>query len=168
VATQTIPRDLGLDLRKLPDLTDSATRKRQCCNCLRPTTPTCSVWRTDWFGSRSGWSSRTGRHKASKGDATTGTDRAPARLKNNQRESNGHAELQLAPDGPLGLSHKCIGPTPRAGLPFAASRKMAMTKDACGYINSHHPTNQPPQLRAKGGRRPDRRRHRAAPPQPTS
>jgi len=28
VATQTIPRDLGLDLRKLPDLTDSATRKR--------------------------------------------------------------------------------------------------------------------------------------------
>ena len=28
MATQTIPRDLGLDLRKLPDLTDSATRKR--------------------------------------------------------------------------------------------------------------------------------------------
>jgi len=28
VATQTIARDLGLDLRKLPDLTDSATRKR--------------------------------------------------------------------------------------------------------------------------------------------
>jgi uncharacterized protein (DUF2384 family) len=28
VATQTISRDLGLDLRKLPDLTDSATRKR--------------------------------------------------------------------------------------------------------------------------------------------
>lgn len=28
MATQTIPRDLGLDLRKLPDLTNSATRKR--------------------------------------------------------------------------------------------------------------------------------------------
>ena len=28
MATQTIARDLGLDLRKLPDLTDSATRKR--------------------------------------------------------------------------------------------------------------------------------------------
>ena len=28
VATQTTLRDVGLDLRKLPDLTDSATRKR--------------------------------------------------------------------------------------------------------------------------------------------
>jgi hypothetical protein len=28
VAPKTIPRDLGLDLSKLPDLTDSATRKR--------------------------------------------------------------------------------------------------------------------------------------------
>ena len=28
MVTQTIARDLGLDLRKLPDLTDSATRKR--------------------------------------------------------------------------------------------------------------------------------------------
>ena len=28
MATQAFPRDLGLDLRKLPDLSDSATRKR--------------------------------------------------------------------------------------------------------------------------------------------
>lgn len=28
MATQTVAHDLGLDLRKLPDLTDSATRKR--------------------------------------------------------------------------------------------------------------------------------------------
>ncbi len=44
MATQTIAHDLGLDLRKLPDLTDAATRKRLSPAAIEATLAIADKW----------------------------------------------------------------------------------------------------------------------------